>query len=122
LKRNFPNALFTPDTFVRYVRRWRLRMARLIETIRQERESILEIAAHYHARNVRLFGSVARGDDQMDSDIDFLVDFQPGSTLFDQVGLIDALSNKLGRKVDVVSARGLNRHLSQNILKEAVTL
>jgi hypothetical protein len=97
-------------------------MARLIETIRQDRESILEIAARYHAINVRLFGSVARGDDQPESDIDFLVDFQPGSTLFDQVGLIDALSSKLGRKVDVVSARALNRHLSQNILKEAVSV
>lgn len=56
------------------------------------------------------------------ADIDFLVDFQPGSTLFDQDGLIDALSSKLGRKVDVVSARALNRHLSKNILTEAVTL
>ena len=97
-------------------------MARLIETIRQEREAILEIASRYHARNVRLFGSVARGDEQSDSDIDFLVDFQPGSTLLDQVGLIDALSSKLGRKVDVVSARALNRHLAPIILKEAVSL
>jgi predicted nucleotidyltransferase len=97
-------------------------MARLIETLRQEKESILEIALKYHAGNVRLFGSVARGDEQADSDIDFLVDFHPGSTLFDQVGLIDALSNKLGRKVDVVSARALNRHLSRIILKEAVAL
>lgn len=97
-------------------------MAGLIETIRQERESILEIASRYHARNVRLFGSVARGDEQSDSDIDFLVDFQPGSTLLDQVGLIDALSSKLGRKVDVVSARALNRHMSREILKEAVNL
>jgi hypothetical protein len=97
-------------------------MARLIETIRQERESILDIAARYRAKNVRLFGSVARGDDQLNSDIDFLVDFQPGSTLFDQAGLIDALSSKLGRKVDVVSARALNRHLSKNILTEAVPL
>lgn len=97
-------------------------MARLIETLRQEKESILEIAFKYHAGNVRLFGSVARGDEQADSDIDFLVDFHPGSTLFDQVGLIDALSIKLGRKVDVVSARALNRHLSRIILKEAVAL
>jgi len=97
-------------------------MARLLEKIRQERESILEIAARYQAKNVRLFGSVVRGDDQSDSDIDFLVDFQPGSTLFDQVGLIEELSRKLGRKVDVVSARALNRHLSQKILQEAVTL
>lgn len=97
-------------------------MARLIEAIRQERELILEIASRYHAKNIRLFGSVARGDEQSDSDIDFLVDFQPGSTLLDQVGLIDALSSKLGRKVDVVSARALNRHLAPIILKEAVSL
>ena len=97
-------------------------MARLIETLRQEKESILEIALKYRAGNIRLFGSVARGDEQADSDIDFLVDFQPGSTLFDHVGLIDALSSKLGRKVDVVSARALNRHLSRIILKEAVAL
>jgi predicted nucleotidyltransferase len=97
-------------------------MARLIETIRQERESILEIAARYQAINVRLFGSVARGEDQSDSDVDFLVDFRPGSTLLDQVGLIEALSKKLGRKVDVVSVRALNRHLSKKILKEALAL
>lgn len=97
-------------------------MARLLETIMQERESILEIATRYQAKNVRLFGSVVRGEDLADSDIDFLVDFNRGSTLFDQVGLIQELSNKLGRKVDVVSARALNRHLSQKILQEAVTL
>lgn len=54
-------------------------MARLIETIRQERESILEIATRYQAKNVRLFGSVARGEDQSDSDIDFLVEVNDNS-------------------------------------------
>lgn len=97
-------------------------MAHLIETLRQERETILAIAARYHAENVRLFGSVARRDDRSDSDVDFLVDFQPGSTLFDQAALVDALSSKLGRKVDVVSSRALNRHLAQKIREEAVTL
>lgn len=97
-------------------------MAHLIETLRQHRAEILVIARQYHADNIRLFGSVARGDERLDSDIDLLVDFQPGSTLFDQSGLIDALSNKLGRKVDVVSSRALNRHLAQRIQQEAVTL
>lgn len=97
-------------------------MAHLIETLRQHRAEILVIARQYHADNIRLFGSVARGDERMDSDIDLLVDFQPGSTLCDQSGLIDALSNKLGRKVDVVSSRALNRHLAQRIQQEAVTL
>ncbi|NJD38940.1 MAG: nucleotidyltransferase family protein [Geobacter sp.] len=94
----------------------------MIETLRQHRAEILVIARQYHADNIRLFGSVARGDERLDSDIDLLVDFQPGSTLFDQSGLIDALSNKLGRKVDVVSSRALNRHLAQRIQQEAVTL
>ena len=97
-------------------------MTRLIETLRQEKEEILAIAHRYHAENVRLFGSVARGEDRLDSDVDFLVDFQSGSTLFDQVALIDALSSKLGRKVDVVSSRALNRHLAKKIQNEAVTL
>jgi predicted nucleotidyltransferase len=97
-------------------------MARLIERLRQDRETILEIASRYHAENVRLFGSVARGEDRLDSDIDFLVDFQPGTTLFDHVALIDELTSKLDRKVDVVSSRALNKHLSQRVLQEAVTL
>jgi hypothetical protein len=97
-------------------------MTRLIETLRQDKEEILAIANRYHADNVRLFGSVARGEDRSDSDVDFLVDFQPGSTLLDQAALIDALSSKLGRKVDVVSSRALNRHLAKKIQHEAVTL
>jgi predicted nucleotidyltransferase len=97
-------------------------MERLIEKLRQDREAIIAIATRYHAENVRLFGSVARGEDRPDSDIDFLVDFQPGSTLFDHVALIDELTSKLDRKVDVVSSRALNKHLSQRVLQEAVTL
>jgi len=97
-------------------------MTRLIETLQQQKEEILAIANRHHADNVRLFGSVARGEDRPDSDVDFLVDFQPGSTLFDQAALIDALSTKLGRKVDVISSRALNRHLAGKIQKEAVTL
>ena len=97
-------------------------MAHLIETLRLNREEILDISRRYHADNIRLFGSVVRRDERLDSDVDFLVDFQPGSTLFDQIGLIEALSNKLGRKVDVISSRALNRHLAQKIQQEAVTL
>lgn len=97
-------------------------MAYLIDTLRQHRDEILVIARQYHADNVRLFGSVVRGDEQQDSDIDLLVDFQPGSTLVDQAALIEALSNKLGRKVDVVSSRALNRHLANRIQQEAIVL
>ena len=97
-------------------------MSHLIETLQRQKEEINAIASRYHAENVRLFGSVARGDDATDSDIDFLVDFQPGSTLFDQAALIDALTTRLGRKVDVISSRALNKHLAQKIRQEAVPL
>ncbi len=97
-------------------------MNELYEMLQQQKASILEIAQHYHAANIRVFGSVVRGEEREDSDIDLLVDFLPGSTLLDQVGLIDALSTTLGRKVDIVSERALNKYLRQRVLQEAVAL
>ncbi len=97
-------------------------MIELYETLKQQKSCILDIAKHYHAVNIRVFGSVVRGEEREDSDIDLLVDFLPGTTLLDQVGLIDALSAALGRKVDIVSERALNKHLRQRVLQEAVPL
>lgn len=97
-------------------------MTELYKTLQQQKASILDIAKHYHAVNIRVFGSVVRGEERQDSDIDLLVDFLPGTTLLDQVGLIDALSTVLGRKVDIVSERALNKHLRQRVLQEAVPL
>ena len=94
----------------------------LLDSLVLNKEDILAIARRYHAANVRLFGSVARGEDQGESDIDLLVDFLPGSTLLDQVGLMQELSSMLERRVDVVSARALNKHLRQRVLNEAVPL
>ena len=97
-------------------------MTELYEILQQQKTRILDIAKHYHAVNVRVFGSVVRGEAREDSDIDLLVDFLPGTTLLDQVGLIDALSTALGRKVDIVSERALNKYLRQRVLQEAVAL
>jgi hypothetical protein len=94
----------------------------LYKTLQQQKASILGIAKSYHAVNIRVFGSVVCGKENQDSDIDLLVDFLPGTTLLDQVGLIDALSSALGRKVDIVSERALNKHLRQRVLQEAVPL
>jgi predicted nucleotidyltransferase len=94
-------------------------MTQLYATLQQEKQRILVIAQRYHAHNLRVFGSVVRGEEREDSDIDLLVDFLPGATLLDQVGLMEALSNVLGRKVDVVSERALNRFLRQSVLQEA---
>lgn len=89
--------------------------------LHEQRDQILEIAARHHARNVRVFGSVARGEATARSDIDFLVDFDKGSSLFDVLHLTDELKALLGRDVDVVSTGGL-KHRDDRILAEALDL
>lgn len=78
-----------------------------LEMLRGKRTAILEVAHRHHARNLSVFGSVATGEAGLDSDVDFLADFEPGSTLLDHVGLIQDLTDLLGMKVDVVSRGGL---------------
>jgi len=97
-------------------------MTKLYLSLQRDSERIKAIAESYHAQNIRVFGSVARGEERSDSDIDFLVDFLPGSTLLDQIGFMNALSTLLGRKVDVISERALNKHLRQSVLQEAISL
>ena len=86
------------------------------------RREILELAARHGARNVRVFGSVARGDDRPDSDLDLLVDVEAGRTLLDVIGLEQDLEQLLGRKVDVLTEDGLSPYLQQRILAEAASL
>lgn len=74
------------------------------------------------AHNVRLFGSVARGEDDDQSDVDFLVDLEPGRSLLDLGGLLMDLQEILGRPVDVVTEKGLRERLRQRVLREAVPL
>lgn len=69
--------------------------------LRARREEIIHIAALRGAHNVRVFGSVARGEERRDSDVDFLVDFEPGRSLVDLSGLVLDLEEALGRRVDV---------------------
>ncbi len=93
-----------------------------ISTLLQaHREQILEVARRHHAVNVRVFGSVARGESTATSDIDFLVDFEVGSSLFDVLHLTDDLRDLLGCEVDVVSAGGLKPRDSR-IRSEAAAL
>jgi len=79
----------------------------------------LRVAARHGARNVRLFGSVARGEAGEKSDIDLLVEFEPGRSLLDHAGLMVELEELLGRKVDVVSEQSLYWLIRRRILKEA---
>lgn len=91
----------------------------LEQRLKEKRDEILRVAAKHGARNVRVFGSVVRGEAGDQSDIDFLVEFEPGRSLLDHAGLVLDLEELLGRKVDVVTERGLYWLLRRRILKEA---
>ena len=92
------------------------------ELLGTRREEILRLAAKHGARNVRVFGSVARGDAREDSDIDFLVEFEPGRSLLDHSALTLDLQELLGRKADVVTEDGVYWLLRRRVLKEARAL
>jgi predicted nucleotidyltransferase len=92
------------------------------ELLKSKREKILQIAARHGAYNVRVFGSVARGDARPDSDVDFLVDLEPGRSLFDLGGLLVDLQELLARNVDVITERGLRERIRDRVLGEATTL
>jgi predicted nucleotidyltransferase len=97
-------------------------MGVLSELVTHNSEVIRDIAARHGARNVRVFGSQARGEPGPASDIDLLVDFEPGRSLFDLIDLKEALETRLGCQVDIVTERALNPRLSDAILQEAVPL
>ena len=86
------------------------------------RHLIIALAEKRGAHNVRVFGSIARGDQRPDSDIDFLVDFEPGRSLLDLTGLWLDLEGALGCKVDVVSSRGLRPRFASELMREAISL
>jgi predicted nucleotidyltransferase len=92
------------------------------DDIRTKRGEILKIATGFGARNVRVFGSAARGDAGPGSDVDLLVDFEAGRSLMDHAGLLVALEDLLGRKVDVVPERTLRPHLRERVLREALPI
>jgi uncharacterized protein len=90
--------------------------------ILEQRDEILEIAARYGAHNVRIFGSVARGEAGPESDVDFLVEMESGRSLFDLAGLLHDLKEFLNCEVDVVTEKGLRPRIKERVLEEAVPL
>jgi predicted nucleotidyltransferase len=90
--------------------------------LRQKREKVLETAARYGASNVRVFGSVARGEADASSDIDFLVNMEAGRSLMDLGGLLVELQELLGAEVDVVTEKGLRPRIREQVLKDAIPL
>ena len=92
------------------------------QLLQEKREEILQLAAKHGAYNVRVFGSVARGEAGADSDVDFLVDMGPGRTLFDLAGLLVELQDLLGCGVDIVEPEGLHQYIKDRVMREAVAL
>jgi len=92
------------------------------DILKDRRDEILRIAKKHGARNVRVFGSVARGEADGESDFDFLVEMEEGRSLFDMGGLLMELQECLGRGVDVVTEKGLKSRIRQRVLEEALPL
>jgi uncharacterized protein len=92
------------------------------ERLQAKREEILAVATKYGAYNVRIFGSVARGDADAESDVDFLVEMAAERTLFDLGGLLMELQDLLNCQVDVVTEKGLRQRIRERVLSEAIPL
>ncbi|MCW5199853.1 nucleotidyltransferase family protein [Desulfobulbus sp. F1] len=93
-----------------------------LERIQQQKKNILAIARQHGLVRLRLFGSVVRGEETPQSDIDLLVDLEPGRSMFDLGGALIQLQELLRRKVDIVTEGGLHWYLKEKIMQEAVPL
>ena len=94
----------------------------LADLIHLKRNEIFEIAGRYGARQIYIFGSVARNEAHPGSDIDFLVELEPGRSLFDLGGMLYDLRELLGVEVDVVTPKGLRPRIKDEVIREAIPL
>jgi len=92
------------------------------ERVQKHRSEILKLASKHGAKRVRIFGSVARGEADEKSDVDFLVDMEAGRSLMDMGGLLMDLKDLLGCNIDVVTEKGLKERIKTRVLSEAVPL
>ena len=90
--------------------------------LKEKREEILRIAHRHGASNVRVFGSVAKGEAKPDSDVDLLVEMEPGRSLLDMIAIKQDLEDLLGRKVDVVTEAAVSPYIRDAILNGAMLL
>ncbi len=95
---------------------------RIDKVLKEKRDEVLQIAASYGARNVRIFGSLARGEAGPDSDIDILVNLDSGRSLLDIIALKQDLEDLLGCEVDVVTEEAISPYIREQVLKEMVSL
>lgn len=92
----------------------------MADVIRQRRDKIVQLADKYGAKNIRIFGSFARGNNNSESDADFLVNME--GSLLRRIAFMQDLEDLLGRKVDVVTEKSVHWYVRERIMKEAVPL
>ena len=97
-------------------------MGMTLNDLKREREQIKRVAQKYGASNIRVFGSISRGEGGPKSDIDFLVDFDADRSLLDLVGMKLELEELLGYKVDLVTEKAMHRLIADQVIKEAIPL
>lgn len=93
-----------------------------INEVRRHREQILEIGRRFGVRNIRVFGSVARGDAAANSDLDLLIDVDPGHGYFDMTGFALEVEGLLGVFTQVATVEGLKARIRDRVLAEAVAV
>ncbi|MGP1383022.1 MAG: nucleotidyltransferase family protein [Thainema sp.] len=94
----------------------------LLARLRAQKADLVSIAAQHGASNIRVFGSVVRGEANEQSDIDLLVDLEPGRSLLDHIGLIQDLEDLLGRSVDVATPSALHERIKDRVMQDAIPL
>ena len=95
----------------------------LLDELRDKKDAIKALGSRYGARHIRVFGSVARGEERPDSDVDFLVELPRGYDLFTQrLPLTECLADLLHRKVELIPEHELNRHIREHVMRDAVEL
>ena len=95
---------------------------RISNISQEQRQKILQIAASHGARDVRIFGSMARGEARPDSDLDLLVKLDPGQSLLDLIALKQDLEDLIGRKVDVLTEAAISPYIREQVLENAISL
>ncbi len=94
----------------------------LVQLLGDKRQDILQLAAQHGARNVRVFGSLARGEARPDSDVDILITLEPGRSLLDLIALKQDLEDMLNCQVDVVTEAAVSPYIRPQVLRDAVAL
>lgn len=98
------------------------KISSLNQLVQQKRHTILEVATSHGAKSIKLFGSIGRGEAGPTSDLDLLVEFEPGYTLLDLIAIKQDLEELLGCAVDVVTEAALSPYIRRQVLEEAISL